>query len=92
MTLFFPNPFSDLVAGRMREIIVEGEFHDLAAALDAQINSQIIPEWYRENSISRIYAILLEMRGQLDNKRDREKVSALLQHMRTKYGGKINIE
>lgn len=43
MAATFPEPFNDSVVEQVMKVIQEGEIHDLTIALDAQINSQLIP-------------------------------------------------
>ena len=92
MSLTFPDPFSDAVVNEIVAILEKGEINDLTVALDAQINSQVIPEWYRTNSISRIYVILYNLRLTLLERNSQEQVSALLLYMKEKYSEQIAMD
>lgn len=92
MAITFPDPFSDSIVEQVLKVIEDGEAHDLTIALDAQINSQMIPEWYQTNAISRIYSVLLDLRTKSKDRVAQEKVNAMLKHMKKKYKGRINPE
>lgn len=85
----FPDPFSDAIVGQMQELIQQEDIHDLTTALDAYINIQPIPDWYHANSLTRIYAVLMELHRSATARVPREKVAALLEHMREKYEDKL---
>jgi hypothetical protein len=89
MSLTFPDPFSHAVVNEIADLLRQGEINDLTVVLDAQINSQVIPEWYRTNSISRIYVILHNLRLTLQERNSQEKVNALLLYMKEKCSEQI---
>lgn len=92
LRLVFPEPFGDSIVQEIRKLLEQGEVHDLTLALDAQINAQTIPEWYRRSSISRIYCALYELQLSTGDRAIKEKVSALLTHMRKKYKDHIILD
>lgn len=92
MALGFPDPFSEAVVEEVKALIAAGEVNDLTIALDAQINSVHVPEWYQTHRISRIYAVLLELQVKVPDRTAQNKIASLLMHMKKKYLDRLVIE
>ncbi len=88
----FPDPFSEAVVEEVKGLIAAGDVHNLTIALDAQINSVHVPEWYQSHRISRIYGVLLELQLHISDRSAQQKVTALMKHMREKYEDRLIIE
>lgn len=88
----FPDPFSEAVLDEVKALIAAGEVHDLTIALDAQINSVHVPEWYQSQRISRIYGVLLELQVRMEKGSAQHKIAALLKHLKNKYASQLITE
>lgn len=92
MAVDFPDPFSDAVVDEVKALIAAGEVSDLTMALDAQISSVHVPEWYQSHRISRIYGVLLELQVNVQDRTAQNKVNSLLTHMKKKYQDRLVTE
>jgi len=76
----------------MKALIAAGELNDLTIALDAQISSVHVPEWYQSHRISRIYGVLLELQVNVADRTAQNKIASLLTHMKKKYQDRLVTE
>lgn len=88
----FPDPFSDAVVDEVKSLIAVGDVQELTVALDAQISSVFIPEWYQAHRISRIYGVLLELQLKAEDRSAQQKIISLIKHMKSKYEDRLITE
>lgn len=82
----FSGDFDDAIVKQILKMIEDGNPENLPNVLEIQLSSKLIPEWYKNEMIFRIYLLLKEKRIHAKTLKSREKLLIAIEIMKDKYG------
>ncbi len=84
------SAFDEAFVRQILKMILDGDPKNLTRFLDMQLSSGLIPDWYRDDMLSRIYSRLKEEQKQVKTRAGREKLLSAVELMNDRYGASLN--
>jgi len=82
--------FDEVFITQTLRLIEDGHLDHLPRFLDAQLASQLVPEWYKSEVLGRIYERIKDAHKQAKTRTSRERYLKAIELMNVKYGAALS--